>query len=134
MGAERTNKERLVRFGRRLRALRQHAGLSRDQVARAVVASGVYESLSGTAVGHWERGTNEPRSAAAVAALEDIVGTTPGELLGLLGLMAPGPDIADRVADLEAWRGETDRRIEALLAWMDRMTDPRPGRRQRSGH
>ena len=74
-----------LRFGRRLRELRDEHGVSQDMLSRRT-------GIHATAIGRFERGDREPR-LTTILRLARGLGVSPGELLeGMAALLGQPPD------------------------------------------
>jgi len=118
--------EQLQRFGRALREAREEEGLSQTEVAERL--SEAVKKVSSAAVGHWERGANEP-GRRFVQALEVLLHRR-GKLAPLLGytirhptakMIAQHPDAAVTLEGLAESLDSFARELKVLSATVRRI-------------
>lgn len=99
-------------FGAALRAERKRTEESQADIAQAL-------GVTGSAVGNWERGEDEPERTS-VFALEEHFGLAPGTLSRHLGYDPPNgtapPSRQDRLDAVEARLMRIEELLETLLA------------------
>lgn len=100
-------------FSATVRARRSKLGLSQADVGKALADHGG-ASVSGSAVGEWERGDSFPTLENALA-LERVFVLDTGVLLGLLGYAAPKVVPADRMDEFDQRLARVEEMIEELV-------------------
>lgn len=104
-------------FADALRGRRAEANLSQGELGAAI-------GVSGSAVGNWERGEDEP-SRANVAALERALGLEPGDLSRHLGY---GPaDAVPTQQQLMEMVQALSAQVQTMSQQLDRLLEERDG-------
>lgn len=108
-------------FARVLRSSIARSGLSLDRLQARLAAKGIPVSV--TALSYWQSGKRQPErrsSISAVAALEDVLGLRPGELLQLL----PPPKPRGAPPRRRTPSGTVNFPMDALRALLERVGAP----------
>lgn len=100
-------------FSATVRALRSRRGLSQADLGKALADHGG-ASVSGSAVGEWERGDSFPTRENALA-LEQVFVLDTGVLLSLLGYAPPKVVAADRMDDFDRRLARVEEMVEELV-------------------